>query len=145
MSNLTALWLIAGAILCLMEFFFPTALVEFTMGLAALLVGLVSLVLPSVGLQIALWMALSVGLLLFIRRFFTPKRRPAIPDEAAVGETLTEILPGQAGRVQCDGNSWRALGEDETIAIAAQQPVDILWREGNTLIVRPRNQTAPKV
>ncbi|MGB0562750.1 MAG: NfeD family protein [Spirulinaceae cyanobacterium] len=137
MSNFTLLWLMAGAILCLMELFFPTAMVEFTMGLAALLVGVISLVLPSVGLQIALWMGLSVFFLLLVRRWFTPRFRPVIPEQATVGETLTEILPGAAGRVLCDGNSWRAFCEDDAIAIAAEQRVEILRREGNTLIVRP--------
>lgn len=138
MAPSTLLWLMAGGILCLMELFFPTALVEFTMGLAALLVGLVSFVLPSaVGIQIALWMILSVIFILAVRRWFTPKARPVIWEESPTGETLTEILPGQAGRVLCDGNSWRAFGEDDTVAISAGQRVEILRRDGNTLIVRP--------
>ncbi|MEM8641537.1 MAG: NfeD family protein [Cyanobacteria bacterium P01_G01_bin.54] len=144
MSELTLLWLMAGAILCLMELFFPTAMVEFTMGLAALLVGIISLILPSVGLQVALWMLLSIVLLLLARRWLTPRFRPVIPDEAAMGETLTEILPGTAGRVRCDGNSWRALCEDETIAIAAEQRVEVVRREGSTLIVRPIVKAAPQ-
>ncbi|NEO87542.1 MAG: NfeD family protein [Spirulina sp. SIO3F2] len=142
MSNPTLLWLMAGGILCLMEFFFPTALVEFTMGLAALIVGLVSFVVPSVGFQIALWMILSVIFILAVRRWFTPKTRPVIWDEAPTGETLTEILPGQAGRVLCDGNSWRAFGEDDTVAIPAGQQVEIIRRDGNTLIVRLVVKTA---
>jgi membrane protein implicated in regulation of membrane protease activity len=138
MFNLTLLWLIAGAILCLMELFFPTAMVEFTMGLAALLVGLLSLVVPSFGVQVALWMLIATLLLFLVRRWFTPKRRPAnnLLSEAHVGETLTEILPGQAGRVLCEGNSWRACSE--TGAIASGQKVAIVRREGNTLIVRPQ-------
>lgn len=141
MFNLTLLWLIAGAILCLMELFFPTALVEFTMGLAALLVGLLSLVVPSFGVQVALWMLIATVLLFLVRRWFTPKRRPAhnLLSEANVGETLTEILPGQAGRVLCEGNSWRACSETgETGTIAPGQKVAIVRREGNTLIVRPQ-------
>jgi membrane protein implicated in regulation of membrane protease activity len=44
--NPSLLWLIAGAILCFMELIFPTAFVEFMMGVSADLVALIALVLP---------------------------------------------------------------------------------------------------
>ncbi|MEC5031730.1 MAG: NfeD family protein [Oscillatoria sp. PMC 1051.18] len=135
----TIFWLLAGSIMCLMEFFFPTAFVAFMMGIAALLVALVSLLLPQISLQVALWLIFSTLLIFLSRRFFAPKRPATTLEAAREGETLSEIPPGQAGRVLYEGNSWRAKCEDEETAIAANQRVYVLRREGNTLIVMPHN------
>ncbi|PSO51542.1 MAG: hypothetical protein BRC34_15190 [Cyanobacteria bacterium QH_1_48_107] len=135
----TLLWLIAGSILCLMEFIFPTAFVAFMMGVSALLVAVVSLILPQFTLQAVLWLLFSTLLIFLARRLFTPRRKRSPLDEATEGETLSEISPGHAGRVLYEGNSWRARCEDEEQAIAAHQKVYILRREGNTLIVVPQN------
>ena len=137
--SLTLLWLVAGSILCLMEFFFPTAFVAFMMGVSALLVAGVSLLLPQFTLQVVLWLIFSAALVFLSRRFFTPRRRASTIDAAREGETLTDILPGKTGRVLYEGNSWRARCEDEQSAIAPYQKVYVLRREGNTLIVLPQN------
>lgn len=134
----TIAWLIAGAILCLMELFIPTALVQFTMGLSAFAVAGISLVFPQVSLQVALWLGLSVGGLVVTRRLL-PKRRVSTIEAAREGETITEIAPGQPGRVLYEGNSWRARCDDPHTAIGPQQKVIIVGREGNTLIVVPEN------
>ena len=90
----TILWLLAGAVLCLMELFFPTAFVEFTMGLSAFAVALVSLTGLNMSLQIGLWMVLSLVLVVLSRRLLPNRKVPTIED-AKEAETLTEILPGQ--------------------------------------------------
>ncbi|WP_233258281.1 NfeD family protein [[Phormidium] sp. ETS-05] len=136
--NPTIVWLIAGALLCLMEMFIPTALVEFTMGLSAFIVAGISLIFPQVGLQVALWFAFSVSGLVVTRRLL-PKRRVSTIEAAREAETLTEIAPGASGRVLYEGNSWRARCDDPHTAIAPQQKVFIVGREGNTLIVVPEN------
>jgi membrane protein implicated in regulation of membrane protease activity len=56
-----------------------------------------------------------------------------------IGETLTEILPGQAGRVLYEGNSWRARCDDDKLSLAPGQKVYVVSREGTTLIVMPEN------
>ncbi|HIK10152.1 MAG TPA: NfeD family protein [Oscillatoriaceae cyanobacterium M33_DOE_052] len=134
----TIVWLIAGALLCLMELFIPTALVEFTMGLSAFIVAGISLIFPQVGLQVAIWFGLSVGGLIVTRRLL-PKRRVSTIEAAQEAETLTEIPPGEAGRVLYEGNSWRARSDDPHTPIAPNQKVLIVGREGNTLIVVPEN------
>lgn len=134
-ANPTLVWLLAGAVLCLMELFLPTAFVEFMMGVSALVVAAISLLLPNVPIQIALWMILSVTSIMAVRRLL-PHRRVAILEEATEAETLTEILPGQTGRVIYDGISWRARSEGE-YAIAPRQKVLVVNREGNTLVVVP--------
>jgi membrane protein implicated in regulation of membrane protease activity len=135
------LWSIAGAILCLMEFFFPTAFIEFMMGISALLVAGVCLLIPGVPftLQVALWLVFSVVSVVLSRRFLSPKRPVALPGEDRQGETLTEILPGRTGRVLYEGNSWRAKCGDEERAIAPNETVYVIGSEGNTLIVMPQN------
>lgn len=51
--------------------------------------------------------------------------------------TLTEIKPGEVGRVLCEGYSWQARSEDQDQAIAPNQKVYVVRREGTTLFVIP--------
>lgn len=132
-------WLIAGAVLCLVEVPVPTAFTAFTMGLAAIAVALVAWIFPSYfGWQVLLWMGLSTGGVFLTRRLL-PKRQARTLEESKEAETLTEIPPGQAGRVLYEGNSWRAKCDDRDLAIAANQKVFVVRREGTTLIVMPES------
>ncbi len=137
MPHLTVLWIVAGGILCLMEFMFPTAFVAFMMGVAALLVAGISLILPHYTLSVALWLLFSTVLIVLSRRFFTPQRKTSITGDDREGETITAIPAGSTGRVLYEGNSWRAKCADATINIAPHEPVYIVRRQGNTLIVLP--------
>jgi len=140
MLNLPSLWLIAGSVLCLMELIFPTAFVSFMLGISAIFTALVALILPSLGLQIVVWLALATLLVILSRRWVAlfQSRKRSFADDSE-GETLTPIFPGQSGRVLYEGNSWRARCADEQLAIAAQQKVYIVSRQGNTLLVLPLN------
>jgi len=128
------IWLLAGVVLCLIEFVLPTAFVAFVMGLSALIVAAVSAVLP-LNAQIILWMALSAVMVLGSRRFIN--RKAALKLDATEAETLTEILPGKPGRVLYEGNSWSARCETFEGTIAPHQKVYIVGRKGTTLIVVP--------
>ena len=139
MVSPTLLWIIAGAILCLMEFVFPTAFVAFMMGVSALIVAAISLVLPQYTLLVALWLVCSTLLIILSRRFFTPKRKKANLGDADEGKTITAIAPGQTGRVLYEGNSWQAKCADITREIAPNEPVYVVGREGTTLVVLPVN------
>lgn len=133
------LWLIAGSVLCLVELFVPTAFVAFTMGLSALAIAIVAWIFPTAfALQVVLWLLLSTALV-FLSRRFLPHPRASKNLDAMEAQTLTEIPPGETGRVLYEGNSWRARCEDEMEAIAPNQPVYVVRREGNTLVVVPRN------
>jgi membrane protein implicated in regulation of membrane protease activity len=136
-ANPTLLWLIAGAILCFMELIFPTAFVEFMMGVSAFLVAVVSLIIPYFPLQVVLWLLFSTLSIVLSRRYLSPKKRLMTEGNDQEGETLTEILPGELGRVLYEGNSWRAKCADENIAIAANEKVYVVRYEGTTLIVLP--------
>ena len=132
------LWLVAGSILCLLELLVPTAYVAFLMGISAFVVALVAWVLPQFPIQVVLWLLLSTALV-FLSRRFIPHPKASKNLDAIVAQTLTEIPAGETGRVLYEGNSWRARCEDETDAIAPNQKVYIVRREGTTLIVVPQN------
>lgn len=133
------LWLIAGSLLCLLELFLPTAFVAFLMGISAFAVALVAWILPAAfPLHVVLWLLLSAGLV-FLSRRFLPSARASKNLDAIEARTLTEIPPGETGRVIYEGNSWQACCEDESEAIAPNQKVYVVRRKGNTLIVVPQN------
>lgn len=131
------IWLIAGVILCVLEFVLPTAFVELTMGVSAILVGLLAQLIPQVGLQVVIWLVLSIAFNILLHRFM-PKRKTRKIEDSKEAQTLTEILPGQTGRVLYEGNSWQARCDDEQMAIAPNQKVYVVGRQGTTLIVLPQ-------
>ena len=131
------LCLIVGCVLCLMELFVPTAFVEMAMGISAILVAAIAAFVPYFGLQVLLWMVFSLLAILTVRRWIN-KPRPKTLEDPLEAETLTEIAPGQAGRVMFEGNSWRAKSEGDRV-ISPQETVLVVGRKGNTLIVIPEN------
>jgi membrane protein implicated in regulation of membrane protease activity len=128
----------AGIALIALEFVFPSAFVELAMGFGAIAVAILARFVPSIGIQVAVWMLLSLGITLLARRFFPKPRHRAIEDDKEA-TTLTEILPGATGRVLYEGNSWQARCADEGLAIAANQRVYVVERRGTTLMVMPDN------
>lgn len=132
----TLIWLIVGTVLCLVEFIVPTAFVACVMGISALIVAAVSPVIP-LGLQVALWMVLSLALVFYSRRLI--RQKEARKFDATEAETLTEIAPGKLGRVRYEGNSWAARCEDHDVTIAPNQKVYVIARKGTTLIVMPEH------
>jgi membrane protein implicated in regulation of membrane protease activity len=140
MPSFTVIWLLAGAVLCLMELFLPSAFVAFMMGISAFAVGLLSQVgLGSVWLQVVVWLVLSTVLVLLSRRFLQPRRRRSKIQNAVMAETLTEIPAGQTGRVLYEGNSWRAQCDDDKLSVAPHQKVYVVRRQGTTLVVMPEH------
>lgn len=134
--NYTAIWLIAGVVLCLIELFVPTAFIASVLGISAIAVAAVATFLPF-NFQVALWMLLSLTLVWLSRRFVQTKA--ALKLDAVEAETLTEIPPGKTGRVLYEGNSWQAQCEDSGLAIAPNQKVYVVRRKGTTLIVMPEH------
>jgi membrane protein implicated in regulation of membrane protease activity len=135
-------WVVVGLVFCLMELFLPTAFIEFTLGISALIVAAVALIMPSFGAQVVLWIALSVLCNLLLRRFL-PKSMPKELEESREARALTAIPPGKTGRVIYEGNSWQARCEDDEIAIAADEAVHVVRRKGTTLYVLPERLLRP--
>lgn len=135
--TVTWFWIGLGLALCVLELIFPTAFVELVMGLSAILMAFVSLLIPSFGWQILLWMIVSLVSIFLVRRLL-PQRVPRILQESQEATTLTAIAPGEKGRVLHEGSPWAARCEDKTLAIAPQTKVRIVGREGTTLVVMPK-------
>jgi len=140
-------WLGSGITLCLTELFLPKTwakkykLVPLIMALSAFVVALFIWrygYLRDPRLQIAYWMGLSTACVIWIRPMFLKKKKFTVPD-ATEARTLTEILPGQTGQVLYEGCLWQARTEGYKEAIALNQKVYVVRREGNILIVLPEN------
>jgi membrane protein implicated in regulation of membrane protease activity len=133
----SGLWLITGTVLCLIELIVPTAFTAVCMGVSALLVSLVALVVPSwFGLQLAIWMLLSGGLVALGYRI-NKKRTSRKIQASTEAEALTAMMPNQTGRVLYEGASWRAKCADGVESIAPHDKLHVVDREGTTLIVMP--------
>jgi membrane protein implicated in regulation of membrane protease activity len=132
----TWFWVGIGLALCVLELVFPTAFVELVMGLSAILVAFVSLLVPSFGLQVLLWMVVSLVSIFLVRRYL-PRKMPKILQESVEATTLTAIAPGEKGRALHEGSPWAARCEDKGMAIAPQTKVIVVGREGTTLVVMP--------
>ena len=132
-------WLIIGVALCTIELLvpLPTFLIAGAMGVAALVTAAIALMLPSPALQILAWMLIS-ALLARVSRRFIPKDSLQLQDSSE-GVTLTEIPAGETGRVQYEGGSWKARCDNPKIAIAAQEKIIVLRRQGPSLIVVPED------
>ncbi len=137
-ANTTVLlWLIAGVVLCILEFTVPTTFVEFIMGISAIIVAFVAMVEPRFSIQVALWLFLSAVMIIVSRRFI-PVNQPSMVKNAEVARTLTEIPPDEVGRILYEGCSWQAKCGNPNEAIAPDVKVHIVGRDGNTLLVVPQ-------
>lgn len=130
------LWLIAGVVLCILEFTVPTAFVEFIMGISAIIVAFVAMVEPRFSIQVAIWLLLSAVMIISSRRF-VPVNQPSMVKHDELAKTLTEIPPDEVGRILYEGCSWQAKCRDPNEAIAPGVKVHIVGRDGNTLLVVP--------
>ena len=111
MANWMWLWLAIGLGFCAMEVILPTAFVEMSMGVSALVVALLTAFVPGLNLQIGLWMVLSLLSVMAVKRWLPQVRSLPIDDETEA-EALTAMEPGELGRVIFEGNSWRAKCEE---------------------------------
>ena len=137
--SLALFWVLVGAALCMMELLVPTEFTESALGISAFLTALLTPVVPQFEFQVGLWMVFSLALLFLLKRL-VPQKTPRILMDSTEARTLTSIAPGQPGRVLYEGNSWQARCEDNRLAIAADQPVLVVGRNGNTLLVLPESE-----
>ncbi|EKV03917.1 membrane protein implicated in regulation of membrane protease activity [Leptolyngbya sp. PCC 7375] len=137
--SLAIFWILLGVALCVMELMIPTAFLESALGVSAIAVGVLVMLLPiAFSWQVALWMVLSMLMFWALRRF-SPRRQPPALMDSTEARTITSIPAGQSGRVIYEGNSWPACCSDQDVAIATNQTVIVVGRQGNTLIVMPES------
>jgi membrane protein implicated in regulation of membrane protease activity len=88
-------------------------------------------------LQILYWMGLAFTFVFWVRPMFY-RVKISTMEETNEAETLTEIQPGQIGRVLYEGCSWQACCEHCQDPIAPHQKVYVLDRKDNVLFVVPK-------
>lgn len=131
-------WLLISAFLLGVEFLLPipTLFIAGALGVGGLLTALFIYFAPlPLGGQVAIWLIFSSGFIWYSRRWL-PRHSPVLK-ETSLGITTTEILPGQTGRVKCDGVSWRAVCGDPTLSIGENVRVQIVDKKGTTLVILP--------
>ncbi|NER07019.1 MAG: NfeD family protein [Okeania sp. SIO3C4] len=152
------MWLIIGIVLSSIEFLLPQKiqrkfkLIPIILGCSAILEALIlcggsslfkfdwrMVMYDEFEWQIFYWMGLSLAGVIWVRPTFTHRKNNFSIPQALEVKTLTEILPGETGRVIYEGNSWQACCQDKELKIGAKQKVFILRREGNTLIIVPES------
>ncbi len=106
-------------------------------GFTAFVIAVLSAFVPQVEIQVVVWVLLSVFAIWYLRRFI-PKDHPLLLDSQE-GKTLTAIKSGMAGRVRFEGQSWRAICDDQNLEIPAGVEVIVMEKRGNTLVVVPKN------
>jgi membrane protein implicated in regulation of membrane protease activity len=133
MSETSLIWLLAGGAFCFLELVTPVAFVSLVMGLSAFLVAPTAATLPF-NMQVVLWMVLSL-MLFGVSQSFVRPRSAARKLDADYAFTMTEILPGETGRVNYEGQSWSAQLDDPTAQLSPEQKVRVIDRQGTLLIV----------
>ena len=144
MSIDPVVWILAGLVLLIAEVVAPS-LFFWPLGIAAIIAGAAALLgARAVEWQIAIFIAVSAGLLLLTRtaarRYLlsaSPNLRTnvdAIPGQRAVA--LSDLLPGGGdGQVRLHGMEWLATNEGNR-PIAVGSGVRISRVDGITLVVR---------
>jgi inner membrane protein len=146
MQNAWAYWIVGGIVLMLAELAFGAFFI-FWFGLAAVVVGAVVWLVPSLGFvaQILLWIVVSIALVTLWLRVFKQsffKTKIGTAQDAVIGTVglvTREIKPFQKGAVQFQkpvmgDDKWEALADSE---IAMGERVEIVGVEGNLVKVKP--------
>jgi membrane protein implicated in regulation of membrane protease activity len=139
-------WLILGMLLMLGEMLVPSFTL-FWFGLAALLIGLLLLILPdlALSLQLLVWAAASIVFTILWFKFFKPtmidRTKAGVSREAVTGETGIVIKVPQDDIRGIVRFSMPLLGSDEWEFIcrgdcSVGDRVEVVDLSGNTLVVR---------
>jgi membrane protein implicated in regulation of membrane protease activity len=133
-------WLLAGAVLCLLEVF-TLAFVLGMVGVGALAAALAALLGAPLWLQLVTFTGSSGALLVFARPAVQKalNRGPWAETDARAlsGSTalVVERVSDETGQVRLNGELWRARPYAGTGPVEAGQPVSVAQVEGATLLV----------
>lgn len=138
------IWMIIGIICIVIEIFDP-AFFFFSLGVAAIITGLLSFVVRSTPLQIIIFVILSFLAFLSMRKF--GKKLLSVTDKdtnvyALKGKTgiVTKAIPEQGrGYVKVGGEEWSAVEKNDK-AIETNVKVTVVEIDGNKLIVEEQHQ-----
>jgi membrane protein implicated in regulation of membrane protease activity len=127
-------WLLAGLGLIALSLLVPEpALVA--MGFAGVVTALVALTIVELPRQLLIWGVLSLGMTLILRGM-VPSPSKAL-EQAQYAQISTRIPPGDLGKVQYEGSSWRARCQVSDVELSPGEWVAVVGRQGNVLTVLP--------
>lgn len=134
------MWFLLGVLLLLAELITPGAFYQLFFGLGAIVVGLIGLVginLP-LPIQMLLFIALSIGSLLWLRKRLRVKLDSRLPEKKVddlEGETavaMEDIAVGAVGKAELRGAAWNARNAGDAV-IPESQRCRVMRVDGLTL------------
>jgi membrane protein implicated in regulation of membrane protease activity len=129
-----ALWLALGFLFLLLGTLVGEPVVA-SLGIAALITAMAALTVPSVTTQIVIWGVLSIALAVVLRGMVPKQAKDLLPSTHAM---VTETIPsGGSGLVSYNGALWKARCQISDITLAPGEAVQVVSRQGLTLIVLP--------
>jgi membrane protein implicated in regulation of membrane protease activity len=141
--SMTIIWLVV-----MIGFLIAEALTVGLVGIwfagGALVAVILSLLEVSPLIQIIVFFAVSICLLVFTRKIFVEKLNTGKENtnvDALIGETgqvISTIYPMEIGQVKLKGQVWSALADDSLLTIEEGTHVTIKASEGIKLIVVPK-------
>jgi membrane protein implicated in regulation of membrane protease activity len=106
-----------------------------SLGIAALITAIAAITVKSLVIELILWGVLSICLIIVLRGMVPKENRDLSPDAEA---TVSEIIPkGGIGIVTYEGSLYKARCQISDIVIMPGEVVQVVGRQGLTLIVMP--------
>lgn len=113
------------------------------LGIAAVITAIAALSIVDPIIQLLIWAILSVTLALVLRSL-VPSGEASGLAEPIEAEVCKAIPRGGKGEVLYEGSYWSAQCQISDVAIAPNQRVYVVGRQGNTLIVMPQQSWSPE-
>ena len=140
--HLAIVWLIV-AIICLIVEGLTAGLATIWFAGGAFIALIFALFDTGLGLQVAVFLISSVGLLVSTRKIFVEKLKTGTEKtnaDALIGEeglVTADIAPFAPGQVKVKGQAWTAVCKDAGTAVPAGTPIKVIAIEGVKLVVSP--------
>lgn len=129
-----AVWLVLGFLFLILGTLVGEPVVA-SLGIAALITAMAALTVTSITTQIVIWGVLSIALAVVLRGMVPKQAKDLAPSTHAV---VSETIPsGGTGLVSYNGALWKARCQISDITISPGQEVQVVSRQGLTLIVLP--------
>jgi membrane protein implicated in regulation of membrane protease activity len=134
------IWIGIGILCMIIEIFTP-GFFFMSIGLGALLTGLVSLILPGTALQILCFAVITFIIFLFTRKLSRKIMSKASEEtniyalKGMIGKVVKEIPEDGRGYVKVEGEEWSAKSFENKI-IKTGSKVEIIKVDGNKLLVK---------
>lgn len=145
---MNTVWLIVAVAFGIAELM-TTSLTLVWFSIGALILMVLSTFIESIIIQIALFAAISITLLVIFTKYFVDKDKTFKYNtnlqgiEQKTGIVKVEILPYMTGIVTLTGEDWTAISEDNE-KIEVGQLVKVIRIEGVKLVVKPTDNQEEK-